>query len=138
MTHLIVCAEFNEMITGPMLQDCLKGFAEQNLAVEVIKVPGSVEIPLAVKLGIEAYKPESVVVLGCLIKGETDHYDAICRMVEQGIMQLTLEYRTPIVFEVLMTDTYQKAEARINKGYHAAFVASQMAELKKTVSSPTA
>lgn len=132
MKFLIVVSRFNEMITEAMLKSCLKKFDEASCEVEVIRVPGAVEIPLAVQVGIQKFHPDAVVTLGTIVKGETDHYDAVCRMVETGIMKIMLEKSTPIVFEVLMVDTYKKAEDRIDKGYHAAEVAIEMAELIQT------
>lgn len=140
MKFAIVVAEFNEMITGRMLEECLRGFAEQDIEPIVVKVPGAVEIPLAAQRIIEKHIKKhiggdvggedaigAVVALGCVVKGETDHYGAVCDMCSKGVMDVMLKTGVPIVFEILMTDTYQKAEARIEKGYHAAFVATRMA-----------
>jgi len=129
MKYAIVVSEFNEMITNRMLEECLRGFAEQEIEPIVLKVPGAAEIPLALQDLINKEKPDALVALGCVIKGETEHYDAICQMISQGIMDLMLKHHVPIVFEVLMTDSFQKAEDRIDKAYHAAFVASKMTRL---------
>lgn len=117
------------MITDAMLAECLRGFEEQNITPDVIKVPGAAEIPLAVQCAHKKNNYGAVVTLGCLIKGETDHYRAICDMVTHGLTRVMLDHDLPVVFEVLMTDTYKKAEERIDKGYHAAFVATRMANL---------
>ena len=127
MTYAIVVSEFNSMLTERMLEECVRGFKEQGIEPEVYKVPGAVEIPLMVQDVIQKKKPAAVVTLGVVIEGETEHYRTVCDMCSQGLMNLMLKHHVPIVFEVLMTDTYQKAEARIEKGYHAAFVATRMA-----------
>ena len=129
MKYGIVVSDFNPDITGSMLQECLRGFKEQGIEATVIHVPGAVEIPLIIQDYIKAEKPMAVVALGCVIKGDTEHYDQVCNMTSQGIMDVMLRTHTPVVFEVLMVDQKIKAEARIQKGYEAAFTAVQMAKL---------
>lgn len=123
MKYGIIVAEFNDSITSRMLEECLRGFQEEGVDPVVVKVPGAVEIPLAAKRLIKAENPAAVVALGCVVKGETDHYKAVCEMCSQGVMDVMLLTDTAIVFEVLMVDSYQKAEVRIEKGYHAAKIA---------------
>jgi 6,7-dimethyl-8-ribityllumazine synthase len=115
MTYGIIVSEFNPEITEPLLEECLRGFKEQNIDPIVIRVPGAFEIPLA-----------AVVALGAVIKGETDHYQQVCNACTNGIMQVSLETRTPIIFEVLMADKVKKAMARIHKGYDAGYTAVVM------------
>ncbi len=122
MKYVVVVAEFNNSITDRMLEECLRGFGEKDIEPVVVKVPGAVEVPLACLKAIED-GASAVVALGCVIKGETDHYRAVCDMCSRGIMDVMIKTGVPIVFEVLMTDSYQKAEARIQKGYEAAGVA---------------
>lgn len=131
MKIAVVTSEFNQMITEPMLEQCLKGFSEQGIEPIVVKVPGAAEIPIMVQQLIQTQKPDAVVTLGCIIEGETDHYRAICDLCTHGIKDLMLKHQVPIVFEVLMTKTYQDAQERIEKGYHASYVATKMVELLK-------
>jgi len=126
MKYALVVSEFNEMITMPMLTECLRGFEEQGIPPIVKKVPGALEIPIITQDLILKFSPNAIVVIGVIVKGETDHYKAICEMCSQGIMDLTLKHHVPIVFEVLMVDSYKKAEERIEKAYNAAFVATRM------------
>lgn len=106
------------MITGPMLEACLKGLKEKSVEdVYVLKVPGAGEIPIAIQRSFRRESYDSVIALGAIIKGETDHYTAICDLVTRGLSHLSLDLNTPIFFEVLMVDSYQKAEERISKGY---------------------
>jgi 6,7-dimethyl-8-ribityllumazine synthase len=130
MKYTIVVAEFNNAITEPMLKECLRGFEEREVAredLEIVRVLGAVEVPLACKRAAEG-GANAIIALGCVVEGETDHYRAVCDMCSRGIMDVMLATGVPIVFEVLMVDSYQKAEARIEKGYHAAEVAMKMLE----------
>lgn len=129
MNYGIVLSRFNEDITRPLLAECLRGFREHGIEPMVVEVPGAVEIPLAVEQLIRREGPAAVVALGCVIKGDTEHYDAVCSMCSQGIMDVMLRTQTPVVFEVLMVDAKEKATTRIEKGYSAAQVALEMAQL---------
>ncbi len=129
MNYYIITAEFNAFITDPMTEACVKAFEAQNIKAIVVKVPGALEIPIMAQHIIKKYNPKAIVTIGCLIKGETDHYKAICEMVSQGVMRLMLDHQVPIVFEVLMVDSIKKAEDRIEKGTHAAYCATRMAGL---------
>ena len=132
MNYAIIVSEFNEAIVEGLLKECLKGFEEQGITPEVIRVPGAVEIPLAAQVYIQEKRPEAVVALGCVVAGGTDHYEAVCRMASDGIMRVMLDTGVPIVFEVLMVDDEKKALERLGKGYHAAYTATRMAELTRS------
>ncbi len=132
MNYGIIVSEFNEEVVEGLLAECLKGFEEQGITPVVFKVPGAVEIPLAAQVFIAEKKLDAVVTLGCVVKGDTDHYDAVCQMCYQGIMDVMLKTGVPIVFEVLMVDDEKKALERFSKGYEAAFVATKMASLLRS------
>ncbi len=132
MNPLIVYSRFNEDVTTPLLEACVKGFLEQGFEPTVMDVPGAVEIPLMIQNLLDREAFDTVVALGCVIKGDTEHYDAVCEMCSAGIMDVMLTSGVPIVFEVLMVDDKQKALDRISKGYEAAFVATEMASKLKT------
>lgn len=132
----IIISEFNSEITQALLESCLKGFKEQGIIADLVKVPGAVEIPLALKVYIENHKPDAVVALGAVIKGETDHYAQVCQMCSQGIMDVMLNKNTPVIFEVLMTETSALARARIQKAYEAAYTAVRMAKFMRNASQP--
>ncbi len=125
----IVVARFNSDVTELLLERALQGFREQNIEPLVLSVPGAVEIPLAIQRLIAQEELDGVVALGCVIQGETRHYEEVCRICSDGLMRVMLDTDTPIVFEVLMVDDKQKALDRLDKAYHAAFVATEMAEL---------
>lgn len=134
MNYGIIVSEFNEAIVEGLLKECIRGFEEQGIVPEVLRVPGAVEIPLAAQFYIQKNKPAAVVTLGCVIRGDTDHYEAVCHMASDGVMKVMLETETPIVFEILMVDDEKKALERLGKGYHAAYVATRMAELTQNKS----
>lgn len=134
MNFGIIVSDFNSDITGAMLQGAVKGFEEQGHSVDIVHVPGAVEIPVALQHYIQSRRPQAVVTLGCIIKGDTEHYEAVCRMCADGIMRVMLDTKIPVVFEVLMVDDLEKARVRIEKGYEAAFTAVRMAQTVKTVS----
>ena len=98
-----------------MLKECLKGFEEQNIKPIVLKVPGALEIPFVAQELILKKKVSVIVALGLVLKGDTDHYDRVCEMCSDGILQVSLKYRVPIIFEVLMCEKKSDAMKRISK-----------------------
>ena len=99
-------------------------------------VPGSFELTLGAQLMAETKDFDAIICLGCIIQGETRHFDFICQGVTQGITYLNLTYKIPVVFGVLTTDTFEQAKERAggkfgNKGDEAAITAIKMASLKK-------
>lgn len=101
-------------------------------------VPGSFELPLGAKWILDAIKPDAVVCIGCVIQGETRHFDFICQAVSIGILQLGIEHSTPVIFGVLTTNTLQQALDRAggkhgNKGIEAAVTALQMVSLRRSL-----
>lgn len=129
MKILIVVSQFNSMITEAMLEACLRGFEELGEKPQFIRVPGAMEIPLVIQDAIQKDRPDVAIALGCVIKGETDHYTSIASVVPHALTELSLKHHLPIISEVLLVDTYQKAEARIEKAYHAAKIAKDMVVL---------
>ena len=139
MSIAIVVSEWNAEITEALYQGCYKTLVEYGCEKKNIlrrNVPGSFELPLGALLLAEHHKPDAVICLGCVIQGETRHFDFICQAVATGIMQLNLEYQMPFIFGVLTPDTMQQAIERAgglhgNKGVEAAVTAIKMADLKK-------
>jgi 6,7-dimethyl-8-ribityllumazine synthase len=100
-------------------------------------VPGSYELTLGALNILEAQQTDAVICLGCVIQGETPHFTFICDAVANGIMQLNLTYKKPVIFGVLTTIDQQQAIDRSggkhgNKGDEAAFTALKMIELQKS------
>jgi 6,7-dimethyl-8-ribityllumazine synthase len=133
----IVVSQFNQFITGRLLDGCLKGLKQHGIdeqSITVIEVPGAIEIPLVCQQVITHQKPDAVIALGCVIRGETSHYDYVCDQVSQGCQQLALHTSTPVIFGVLTTENEAQALARVggkhgHKGVEAAESALMMIDI---------
>ena len=104
-------------------------------------VPGAFELPLAAKVMAETRAFDAVVCLGCVIRGETAHFEHVASAARDGILQAGLETRVPIIFGVLTTDTVEQARSRAgelqgNKGAEAALAAIEIAHVLKQFRSP--
>jgi 6,7-dimethyl-8-ribityllumazine synthase len=135
----IVIAQWHNDITDALLKGALDTLKKSGIpasSVIVKHVPGSFELPLGAQLLREQDKADAVLCLGCIIQGETPHFEYISQAVAQGIMDLNLKYNIPVIFGVLTTNTVKQAKQRSggkhgNKGADAAIAALQMLELKK-------
>ena len=136
----IVVSRFNDLITSNLLVGALEGFKESRINEEnlkILKVPGTFEIPQAVKkLCSTGISIDAVVCLGAVIRGETSHFDYICAEASRGIGQVGLEFNIPVLFGVLTTENLEQAIARSgsgssNKGRETALAAVEMAKLYK-------
>jgi len=135
----IVVSRFNDFITNKLLDGAVDallrhGAVEQN--IEVIKVPGSFEIPLAAKKAALKKACDAVICLGTIIRGATPHFEYVAAEAAKGIATASLETGVPISFGILTTDTIEQAVERAgsksgNKGWDAALVAIEMAQLLK-------
>lgn len=129
----IVISQFNDNITKPMLEGALETLKENKVKKENIKtvwVPGSFEIPLACQRLAKSKKYDALVAIGCVIKGETDHYYYIADATTDGIMEVILDFNLPIGFGVITTNNLKQAQTRSrgrhNKGREAAEAALSM------------
>lgn len=137
----IVTARWNKDVTNALLEGALKTLSAYNVADEnIIKidVPGTFELTLGAQNLLEYTDVDAVIVLGCVIQGDTRHFDFICSGVTQGITELNLKYNLPVVFGVLTTDNLEQALDRAggklgNKGDEAAATALQMVSLQKSL-----
>jgi 6,7-dimethyl-8-ribityllumazine synthase len=138
----IAVAEWNAEITGSLYSGALEtlvkhGVAEENILS--IAVPGSFELTSAADLLLQKHKDlDAVICLGCVIQGDTKHFDFICDAVANGITQVSVKHSKPVIFGVLTTNDQQQAIDRAggkhgNKGDEAAITALKMAELLATV-----
>lgn len=138
----IVVSEWNEEITKALLQGAIDTLDEMGVPENNIKVhyvPGSFELPISAKLLIESNDVDCVICLGCVIQGETRHFEFISNAVADGITKVGIETNTPVIFGVLTTDTFQQAKDRSggkhgNKGIEAGVTAIKMIELKNDLS----
>lgn len=137
----IAVARFNEVVTEKMLTGAVQALAEagvQDEDVEIAWVPGAFELPAACRELWESGRFDAVVMLGAVVRGETDHYDYVCTAVSDGAMRLGTEHRIPVGFGVLTCSTLELALARAggaagNKGIDAAQAALAMANLRQSI-----
>jgi 6,7-dimethyl-8-ribityllumazine synthase len=137
----VVVARFNAFITERLLEGALDGLVRAGAKrgdIEIVRVPGSFEIPAAARTLAETGRYDAVLCLGCLLRGETAHYDVIVNEVARGIGQSAQETGVPHAFGVLTCDTLEQAIDRAglkmgNKGFEAALAAVEMVNVKKTV-----
>lgn len=146
--YAVVVSDWNSEVTHTLLQGTLETFIKNGVEpgkIKIVHVPGTFELTYAAKQlisdcyclldGIKIYKYAAVVVLGCVIKGETPHFDYVCQSVTQGITKLNImEEGCPIIFGVLTTDNLEQAKDRAggkhgNKGTEAAITAIKMGNI---------
>jgi 6,7-dimethyl-8-ribityllumazine synthase len=129
----IVVARFNQEITGQILEDALDTLKKYNVrenSIKVISVPGSVEIPFALQKLAKTKKYDCLVALGAVIKGETDHYLYVCKMAQEGVLRVMLDYEIPVGFGVLTVNNLEQAKVRVEIGAAASAAALELANLK--------
>jgi 6,7-dimethyl-8-ribityllumazine synthase len=139
----IVVARFNAFITERLLQSAYDGLLRSGAArtdIEIVRVPGAFEIPSAARALALTGKYDAIICLGCLLRGDTAHYDVIVNEVTRGIGQSAQETGVPHAFGVLTCETLEQAIDRAglkmgNKGFEAALAAVEMASLKQALSS---
>ncbi len=137
----IVVAEWNAEITNSMQDAAIaflieKGIQKKNISVH--SVPGSFELPLGAQYLAQLKQIDAVIALGCVIQGETRHFDFICDACAHGITRVGLDNNKPVIFGVLTTNTLQQAKDRAggkhgNKGIEAAETALKMVLLKNSI-----
>jgi 6,7-dimethyl-8-ribityllumazine synthase len=133
----LIVSRFNESVTNRLRDAARSALAEAGAAehdIEVIPVPGAFELPQAARCAAETGRFDAIVCLGCLIRGETPHFEYISSAVAHGLMEAAGETGVPMAFGVLTTDSWEQAEARAgsgrdNKGFEAAAAALEMAAL---------
>ncbi|HET6330866.1 MAG TPA: 6,7-dimethyl-8-ribityllumazine synthase [Holophagaceae bacterium] len=135
----LVASRWNDFIVERLVggaQDCLRRHGVADDAMDLIKVPGSFELPLGAQAAAKSGKYDAVIALGCVIRGGTPHFDLIAAEVTKGVAQVSLQTGVPIAFGVLTTDTAEQAIDRAgvkmgNKGWEAAMSALEMVDLLK-------
>jgi 6,7-dimethyl-8-ribityllumazine synthase len=138
----IVVARFNAFITERLLLSACDGLLRTGAAkkdIDVVRVPGAFEIPSAARTLAETRKYDAVICLGCLLRGDTAHYDVIVNEVTRGIGQSAQQTGVPHAFGVLTCENLAQAIDRAglkmgNKGFEAALAAVEMAALQQVVS----
>jgi 6,7-dimethyl-8-ribityllumazine synthase len=137
----IVVSRFNGFITERLFQSAYDGLLRLGAAkkdIALVRVPGAFEIPLAARTLAETKKYDAIICIGCLLRGDTAHYDVIVNEVTRGIGQSAQETGVPHAFGVLTCETLEQAIDRAglkmgNKGFEAALAAVEMANLRSVV-----
>lgn len=135
----IVVSRFNSFITDRLLAsalDALDRAGAGNKDVDVAHVPGSFELPLAAKKLASTGKYDALIAIGCILRGETTHYDYVCSETARGLQLAQMDSGLPIIFCVLTCDTLEQAIDRAglkggNKGFEAGLAAIEMAQLSR-------
>lgn len=133
----VVCSRFNALVTEALLSGCRDAFARHGVAddrLDVAWVPGSFEAPLVAKAMAESGRYAAVLTLGCVIRGETGHYDHVAGQAASGVMNAAMSTGVPVIFGILTTETVEQALNRSglkagNKGAEAAMAAIEMVNL---------
>ena len=133
----IITADWNPSVTHALRQGAIEvlrkaGVAEQNL--KTVTVPGTVELVNAAGLCVHSGDAAAVIVIGCVIRGDTPHFDYVCQIAAQGVANLNSQGKAPVIFGVLTVENLQQAQERAggclgNKGAEAAVAALNMADL---------
>jgi 6,7-dimethyl-8-ribityllumazine synthase len=135
---VIVKTEWNASIINKLEAGCKKIFKEQGIKFKTFTVPGAFEIPFAIKTYAESNAPEAdaFIALGTVIRGDTPHFDYVCKAVTDGVVSLNMLLDAPTIFGVLTVDNEQQAIERIggkhgHKGEEAALTALKMIEFRR-------
>ena len=138
LTIGIVQARFNESVTNALAQACLQELAALGVDAKHIAhvvVPGALEVPVAMQAMLESDKYDALIALGCIIRGETYHFELVANESGAAVTRLALDYQLPIANAILTTQDMTQAVARqTDKGRDAARVAVEMANLLKEIS----
>ena len=142
-TFGIVVSRFNEFITARLRDgaiDCLRRHGAKEQSIDVVYCPGAFEIPHVAQQLVKAGKYDAVICVGCVIRGETPHFEYIASAVSSGIERVALQTTVPVIFGVLTTNTLEQAIDRAgskagNKGWDAALAAIELADLQNKISS---
>lgn len=138
----IVVSRFNQFITDRLLAgalDALQRAGASENQIEVVRVPGSLEIPVAAKKLAETGRCDAVICIGCVLRGETSHYDHVCAEAARGVQIAQMDTGVPMPFCILTCDTLEQAIDRAglksgNKGFDAGLTAIEMAQLSRKLS----
>jgi 6,7-dimethyl-8-ribityllumazine synthase len=137
----IVASRFNDFITAKLLDGAMDGLTRHGASesdIEIVKVPGSFEIPLVARMLAQTKKYNALICLGAVIRGATPHFEYVSAEVSKGVASVSMETGLPVIFGVLTTDTIEQAIERAgtksgNKGWDAALSAIEMANLMRQI-----
>jgi 6,7-dimethyl-8-ribityllumazine synthase len=135
----LVAARFNEIIVDRLVTGAVEGLKDHGVkddSIDLVRVPGSCEIPVVAQRLAQTSSYAAIICLGAVIRGDTDHYDYVASMAANGVLQAALSTGVPVIFGILTCDTVEQALSRAgaksaNKGYDAALAAIEMVNLFK-------
>lgn len=138
---VVIRTEWNAPIVDELFAGCKKILDADKIEIEDIRVPGAFEIPFAIKKYWEQSrkkKPHAFIALGCIIKGDTPHFEYVCKAVTDGIVALNLRLPVPVVFGILTVENEEQARQRIggirgHKGEEAADTALKMISFSRSL-----
>jgi len=137
----IAAACYNEQLVGALLEQTVSLLKKQGVkakAIEIVRVPGSNELPIAIKLLGKKLKPDVLIALGVIIRGDTIHYELISEAATHGLMDVALDLAIPVINGIVVAEKESQAVERctgkINRGAEFAHAALHMAHLKKQLS----
>jgi 6,7-dimethyl-8-ribityllumazine synthase len=134
----VVASQFNSFVVDRLLSGCIQTLEAEDIEINIIRVPGAFEIPVAVQALIKNTSCDAVVALGAIIRGETPHFEYIASECTNGLATIALDLETPVIFGVLTVDTTEQALDRAgseesNKGAEAARAAIDMVKTLKVI-----
>lgn len=140
---VMVRTEWNASVVDALEDGCRRIVESAGVSCRVLTVPGAFEIPFGIRTYWDAHKykddrPKAFIALGCVLRGDTPHFEYVCRAVTDGVLQLNLTLPVPTIFGVLTVDNQQQADERLggkhgHKGEEAGMTALKMIALKKSV-----
>lgn len=126
----IVASRFNEEISAELLKRAKVAAEKLGVEVSVASVPGALEIPLALQWMAQSGRYDALVAVGCVIRGDTHHFEVVANESARGVMDVALEFGLPVGNGILTTEDEAQASARLDKGAEAVGVAVEMAKLR--------
>jgi|AP12_2_1047962.scaffolds.fasta_scaffold80371_2 6,7-dimethyl-8-ribityllumazine synthase len=135
---LILEARYYREITDELAEGAMAELKDWGATWERVELSGAFEIPGGLKMAIATGRYDGFIVLGCVIRGETSHYDHICNEVARGVNELAMRHMAPVGFGVLTVENFEQAKVRAdrkgkNKGREAAIACIKMVELSRTL-----
>ena len=136
---MIVASRFNQIVTDRLVagaRACLIAHGVREDDVDVVSVPGAWELPWAARLAADSERYDAIIAIGCVIRGETAHFEYVAGPAAEGLARVSLDANIPVAFGVLTTETEDQAYARAggplgNKGWEAAEAALELVDLRK-------
>ena len=137
----IVISQFNSFVTEKLLDGCLQTLLKNDIDknnIDIVKVPGAFEIPTVAKVLLDQNKYNAIICIGCVIRGETSHYDHICTAVSNEIARLGSSSGIPVIFGIITSENIDQALDRAggkvgNKGTESALTAIEMVSMLKQI-----